>query len=212
MDWQKLWSCDLDLGPSGVTCCQVLSGKGAEFHEPPQPPDGLIAHLIPDDLHDVSDGLLQLLPQLLRQWGGQGQLPPMHLRGGAAASEGQDGEGGGVDESGQRGLTGGPAERQRGARLQGAEPEQRGFWVTAGRDARQEPLQLAEKGGRLRSNSRREKREGFTRGACKSSKAEVGVDGKPCITSCFAREKQKRHRVEDTSWFSTNQELFQTLL
>lgn len=81
----------------------------------------------------------------------------MHLRGGAAASEGQDGEGGGVDESCQRGLTGGSAECQRRERLQGAELEQRGFWVTAGRDTSQELLQLAEKGGRLRSNSRREK-------------------------------------------------------
>lgn len=65
MYWQKLWSCDLDVGPSGVTCYQVLSRRGAEFHQPPQPPNGVIAPLLPDDLHDVSDGLLQLLPQLL---------------------------------------------------------------------------------------------------------------------------------------------------
>lgn len=51
---------------SGVTCCPVLSQKDAQFHEPPQPPHGLVAHLlVPDDLHDVSDGLLQPLPQLL---------------------------------------------------------------------------------------------------------------------------------------------------
>lgn len=62
-----------------------------------------------------------------------------------------------MDEGCQRGLAGGAAERQRRERLQGAELQQRGFWVTVGRrDARQEPLQLAEKGGRLRSNSRRE--------------------------------------------------------
>lgn len=64
----------------------------------------------------------------------------MHLRGGAAASEGQEGEGVGADESCQRGLTGGPAERQRRERLQGAELEQRGFWVIVGRDTSQELL------------------------------------------------------------------------
>lgn len=51
----------------------------------------------------------------------------MHLRGGAAAAEGQDGEGGGVDEPRQRGLTGGPVEGQRRQRLQGAELKRRGF-------------------------------------------------------------------------------------
>lgn len=58
-----------------------------------------------------------------------------------------------MDEGRQRGLAGGAAQRQGRERLQGAEPEQRGFWGTVGRDPRQELLQLAEKGGRLPSSS-----------------------------------------------------------
>lgn len=150
MHWWNLWSCDLGVGVSHVTWCRVVSQKSAEVHEPPQPPHGRLACLIlPDDLHDVCDGLLQPPPQLLCQGGGQGQLSLMHLRGGAAVAEGQDGEGGRVDEPGQRGLTGGAVERQRRQRLQGAELERRGFLVVLGQDTSQEPLQLAQEGGSL---------------------------------------------------------------
>lgn len=66
MHWWNLWSCDLGVGVSYVTCCWVVSQKSAEIHEPPQPPRSLLACLLlPDHLHDVCDGLLQPLPQLL---------------------------------------------------------------------------------------------------------------------------------------------------
>lgn len=94
---------------SDITCWRLLLEKGAEFYEPPQPLHGSVAQLLPDDLQYLCHSLLQPLPQLLQQCMRQGQLSAMHLRHGATAGEGQDGEGRGVHESYQQGFAGGQA-------------------------------------------------------------------------------------------------------
>lgn len=64
-----------------LSCCRSRLGKVTELFEPVQPLCGSVAQtLLPRHHLHLHHGHLQPLPELLQQWGGQGQLPMLRLK------------------------------------------------------------------------------------------------------------------------------------